>query len=367
MQRTLHHLNRAQFGNYRSAGLGPVRAGFTLIELVFAMVITSILMVAMGSAMVIATKAMPNSSSPGVADLEGGRVIDQIAQEVSTALSFSVRSANAVVFKVADRDNDANSEMISYAWLGTAGDPLTRQYNGGTPVNVAEDVYEFELSYDTKIITEQIPTTIQSSETQFVGYTSPISGIDLNISANQWLSQHFQPSLPPDTLRWRITRVMLMARQQGLPDGTTLVQLRPADPNNLPTSTVLEQRVMNESDLTSSYVWQQFNFNVSDQFPGDSLCLVLEWVQGDDSATFQCDSGGGSGHVLTTDQGSNWSHGSGDSMLYSVYGTYTTPGTAVIVPHSYLKRVRVGLRIGSASSARVDTAIPIVNVPEVNP
>lgn len=367
VQSTLRLFNCVQFGPGRPVGRRLFHVAFSLVELLTAMAITSILIVAMGSTMIVATKAMLNSSSPGVADLQAAHVINQFVQEIGTAISFSVRSANEVVFTVADRDNDAIPEVISYAWSGTVGDPLTRQYKGSTITNIADNVYEFALSYNTTIITEQIPTTIESSETQLASHMSPNSRIKLNITTNQWLSQSFQPSLPPDALRWSVTRVLLMARQQGLPDGRTFVQLRPSDSNVFPSSTVLEQEVMNESSLTSSFSWQQFHFNVSDLFPDDTLCLVLEWVRGIDSAMVQCDGVGGTGQVLTTDQGANWSNGSGTSMLYSVYGRYTTPGDATIATHTYLEKIGVGLRIGSNPLGRVHSVVSILNSPKVNP
>jgi len=59
-------------------------------------------------------------------------------------------SSTTLAFTVADRDDDAQPETIRYEWSGGNGDPLTRAYNGGSPVSVAADVYAFELDYEIK-------------------------------------------------------------------------------------------------------------------------------------------------------------------------------------------------------------------------
>ena len=61
--------------------------------------------------------------------------------ELNYALSFTERPVNVVEFTVADRDGDESPEFIRYAWSGTPGDPLTRQYNGGTIAELVRDVH----------------------------------------------------------------------------------------------------------------------------------------------------------------------------------------------------------------------------------
>lgn len=123
------------------------RAGYSLIELSVSMAITSVLVVTMGSAVVLSTRAIPGGANPGTASLESGRGAGEIARELRYTLSVIERTAKAIEFTVADRDHDAVAETIRYEWSGTAGDPLTRTYNGGQPFNVVQDVQEFDLSY----------------------------------------------------------------------------------------------------------------------------------------------------------------------------------------------------------------------------
>lgn len=65
--------------------------------------------------------------------------------DIQLAQSFSENTTTAVTFTVPDRNGDNNPETIRYAWSGNAGDPLTRQYNSGAVVTVAENVHTFHI------------------------------------------------------------------------------------------------------------------------------------------------------------------------------------------------------------------------------
>lgn len=129
------------------------RSGFTLIEIVTSIGILSVLMWAMLSTMLIASKAIGSSDSKIAKISQGNNILQRITADLSLAQSFSERTATAVTFTVPDRNGDGSPETIRYAWSGTAGDPLTYQYNGGTVVNLAQDVHAFDLDYLLKTVT----------------------------------------------------------------------------------------------------------------------------------------------------------------------------------------------------------------------
>jgi hypothetical protein len=54
---------------------------------------------------------------------------------------------------VPDRNNDGHPETICYSWGGTAGNALTRSYNGGTASTVVPNVCQFQLTYLRKTLT----------------------------------------------------------------------------------------------------------------------------------------------------------------------------------------------------------------------
>ncbi len=133
------------------------RRAFTLLELLFAMVAMTALMGGLASALMLASRAIPDDASPAAVAIDAYYAADQIAGELFCARSFSERTATAITFTVADRDNDAIAETIRYAWSGTPGDPLTRQYNTATAVAVVDDVRLFEIRYDVKTVTRTPP------------------------------------------------------------------------------------------------------------------------------------------------------------------------------------------------------------------
>lgn len=135
----------------------PRRRAFTLLELVFAMVAMTALMGGLASALMLASRAIPDDASPAAVAIDAYYTADQIAGELFCAQSFSERTATAITFTVADRDNDAIAETIRYAWSGTPGNPLTRQYNAATEVAIVDDVREFEIRYEVKTVTQALP------------------------------------------------------------------------------------------------------------------------------------------------------------------------------------------------------------------
>jgi prepilin-type N-terminal cleavage/methylation domain-containing protein len=122
--------------------------GFTLMEVAVSLVASAVLLVGLNSAVLVALKASDVSLTPASAALAANACLTEMEAELSYALSIVDKRQNAITVVVPDRD-DANAypELIRYAWAGTRGDPLLRQYNGGMVATVAENVADFNISY----------------------------------------------------------------------------------------------------------------------------------------------------------------------------------------------------------------------------
>ncbi|MCP4249581.1 MAG: prepilin-type N-terminal cleavage/methylation domain-containing protein, partial [bacterium] len=342
--------------------------GYTLVELVLSLAIMSIVMAGTASVAVIASHALPSTESPDRAVTRGCEVLRDIAGELLYATSITENSTAAVTFAVADRGHGAaGPETVRYAWSGSPGDPLTRQYNGGSVVDLIQDVSEFDLSYDLKVVAEEQPSVdLEGAEIELSSHQSVNAGNSFSITASDWIGQYFQPSLPADAISWKVTRVMIEAQSRGQADGETLVQLRPAISGNLPAGSVLEQLSMIESDLTTVYTWQEFSFaNVSGLAPGSGLCLVLQHVADATSANVRFDNATGPGCLDTGDGGSSWTYYGTRAMNYYVYGTVTTPSAPAAVTKQWLLSVGIKLRVGPDPATGVETAFQVLNEPEV--
>ena len=131
------------------------RTAYTLVELVVSIAVTGILMAGLTSTLFVASRGV-SVEGPSRATLTGSSAAQDVLGDLQQSIAFTERTATAATFTVADRDGDAAPETIRYAWSGTPGDPLTRQCDG-LVVNLIEDVQEFQLGYDLKIVTTEPP------------------------------------------------------------------------------------------------------------------------------------------------------------------------------------------------------------------
>lgn len=342
--------------------------GFTLVEVAVAGAIFAILAVAMTSAILIASRAVPTVDSPAARTIQAGRAADEIAAELQQAIHIAERSAAAVAFTVADRDGDGSPEAIRYAWSGAAGGPLTRQYNHGTEVAVLEDVHWFALAYDLKAVTEQYPgACTEGSEQLLASWSGSFDLKDYIVDKDHWVGQYIRPPTSSTATAWRVTRVRFRAKCEGSPIEQTLVQLRPADAAKMPLASVLEEKVMAESGLTDSYTWQEYSFSDAGGLsPGQGVCLVLAHTGvGSASADIEYDDNSSSGRVTTGNKGGSWSYDSDKSLQHYAYGKVSTPGAPQTATRQYVTGVHVALQVGGDAASRVDTAVQTVNAPQV--
>jgi prepilin-type N-terminal cleavage/methylation domain-containing protein len=91
-----------------------VRRGFTLIELVVALSIASVLTLAMGSVLVVASRAAPAASDRMVRSAHAARALDVLADEATTAIGVQTFNPfGRVDFTVPDRTGDGLPESVS--------------------------------------------------------------------------------------------------------------------------------------------------------------------------------------------------------------------------------------------------------------
>lgn len=367
------------------------RRGFTLAELMVSMVVTSILMVGLGSAILIASHALPERNTSTDALLEGSELVDQMAGELNCALAFTERSGTAVEFTVPDRNADLAAETIRYEWTGTLGDPLTRQYNGGTAVTIAEDVQEFDLSYFTRTVTTETqggPTTSDEfMMANFEGWDGiPPNPLPIQVTLSSWAAEFFTVSgVPPEATVLTITRVELQMCQCTLGDaGTFSVGIHDvAAPGNpepatdpIGTPVVLSSSTLNPYP---TFVWEEFTFSdVVISSPGTEYVIVLKGFWPDispfdaqvmryGSTVAPPDDTVG---VWTADSGSTWNPKANrrdqNDFLFRAYGTYETAGGGPVEETRYfITGVNLQLRVGPDASTRVETSVQILNSPEV--
>jgi prepilin-type N-terminal cleavage/methylation domain-containing protein len=341
-------------------------AGFTLVEVVLAIVVLSVLLLGMHSAMLLAWRASPQRDSVNSATTSAAAAIDLLASELALATSITAATDSSVRFVVPDRTGDGAPDTIQYSWSGSKGDPLLRTINNAA-ATVAANLAEFQLTYEKR--SQPLPTTYTESGEVTLSYYDSLNLLNLGnfaVKDNQFVGQCFKPSLPHGATHWRVTRTMLRMRSRGSTGGETRIQLRGT--NGTTPTTILEEVLLLESSLGSAYSWREFTFsNVGGRPAGSSLCLVAQWSKDADACDIEYQnllaSAGNSDLVQTTNGGATWTAPAGQDLQYYIYGTYSTPDP---VEHVYwLTGVGCALRCGNDAQARVQTTIRLLNEPQV--
>jgi prepilin-type N-terminal cleavage/methylation domain-containing protein len=346
-------------------------SGFTLVELAVAVAVTSVIMLGIGSAMLIAGRAMPEARSPTASRLAAAKTLEDMATELQYAARVNQRSGNMIEFLAADRNADEIPETIRYEWSGTSGSPLIRQYNGGTPASILADVREFGLSYQLQTVTNEAPQGNESGQTTLAAYSATQGLHDYPIQNIESYAEYFLPALPANTVSWKVTRVVISVKQDGAADGEARVQLQTATAGHLPSGTVLEEKPLLESTLLPTYLDQEFTFStVAGLSPMQGLCIVIKWVANGTVCKVRARNGNVSvlniGLIRSTDGGLTWAALSNQSLLFAVYGTVTTSTAPQVQNTYYLEGAEIRLQTGGDSQALVQTGVQLLNRPEVD-
>ena len=124
-----------------------LRRGFTLLELTIAVAISRFLVLGMMSTVGIVLKASDMSVGPSTGTREGHAAITQMYSELQIVTALSEKTSRAFTVTVPDQNFDTVDDRIRYAWSGTPGSPLTRQFNGGAITTLVDAVHDFDVQY----------------------------------------------------------------------------------------------------------------------------------------------------------------------------------------------------------------------------
>ena len=130
----------------------PGQAGHTLLEVVLALAIVAAIAIGMMGAMLLAQRGTAVAADAGDKTAQQTRAMQMLTTDLGLATAITERTATAVTMTVPDRTGDGQPETVRYAWSGTAGDALTRQFNGGAASIIASNVCQFNLTYLLKTV-----------------------------------------------------------------------------------------------------------------------------------------------------------------------------------------------------------------------
>jgi hypothetical protein len=357
--------------NQTRASIG--RRAFTLVELVLGMAITTVLLAAMGSLVLIASKAVPDRTGPADQGLSAASALERMQQDLAAALTVVQATSTAIEVTVPDRNGDLVPEDIRYEW-GGAGADLLRTVNGGTKVALATSVSQFALTYRVEIVnTPSVSTVANVPEALVASYTGqggPLSGLTLasyTMGSGSMLGQNFRATLPANARSWTITRVQVCMKADLIATGTTSVQIRTTDASGLPTGTILASAALPESSLSALlYEMAEVSFATAPPLaPNQEVAIVLVCTTG-------CPSGSAGYTTLmasrpvpmATYSNGSWTSNNLNVMPHYVYATATT-STPVVVSTRRMVQVGVQMRTGGALPTDYHAAINMPNMPGV--
>ncbi len=358
----------------------------TLVELTASLATTTILMGGLLSAIVLASRAIPDPQSALAATRDGYDAVEQIAGNLFGALSFTERNPTAVEFTVPDRSHgDPGPEIIRYAWSGTPGDPLTCEYNGSAPIVIAPVVYEFGLAYGLETLSETTTKEITSWTEEaplaiFDGWAGVTPTPRSHLLGPGYLDSEYFEIMPPDgATALKITRAQVMLSHTGSPPPAVEVAIHRSkgdgsyEPAAAPLGTPAS---ISGASIETTPFWQEALFadvEVNDLGRSD-YCLVVQVpaIPPAQLHYYYSKSAPDNGvyYRWSTDGGASWDPRSNalnqQDLRFYVYGSFAGKSVEETTTNRYfLTAVRITLQAGPDSRARVETAVAVPNVPEV--
>jgi prepilin-type N-terminal cleavage/methylation domain-containing protein len=375
--------------------------GFTLVELVLSLGIIGVLTVAIGSAIVMAAQAIPTGKLPTDNAVLAAAALDQMQRDLSTAISFSERTATAATFTVADRTGDNQPETIRYALLSDskgvlgngASGTLWRTINGVT-APIVSNASAVALAYETESSTSGTTTysLVNSGEQELASFTGwsgiSASSNSFTVTDRDWIGQIVRPTIPANAVNLRITKVKLKLKGGGLLSlfsGSVNVGIHgregtDADPRpdlaRIGTSSTRSTGL-----LALAYEWTDFTFSdVAFTTVPDTLSIMIKGTSSGGSGNvnyLESGSATSNGHFMRWNDDSgdtdDWEPGSGahnkyDTCFY-VYGTYDTlQAQTTTTIRTVLRAVSARVQVGRGSAASSASGrIRTLNNPQVSP
>lgn len=326
----------------RSRSLAP---GHTLLEMLLSLVLLSIVMASVSSAVMFASKAVPDDSSPTGSLISDSSVLSRIAEDLEAARYVIEQTDHAVAVVVADRNGDDLPERIRYAWSGIRGEPLFYQLNDEAAVVLVDAVSVFDLSYTLESASETLPVAIYlGAESLVASYDSDDSGSDEQVTSTDWFAQSVTPALSADALGFLPTRAEVFSSKIVPANGQTLLELRELSGGE-PGDTVYGDATIGEGPLGNTAQWNAFDLSNTQTVPDDDdLAVMFSYVSGIGGTMQLRRNSSGTGLLASDDSGDTWAD-DGQTLLYRLYGReLLTDTTAYAVTRQHLTAVTVSLQ-----------------------
>lgn len=357
-----------------------------MVELVVSMVVMALLLTALGSALVLASAALPEPDDPLTQVDDASLALDRFTEDLYGATDVTARSATSISITVPDRTGDGVADTIVWSWAGSSGSPLRRKLGTKAWATVLDDVASFQLAYDLRTVTTATtqdetvygPEEVLASFDGWAGVSA--SSGEQPAGSQYYLSQYFEIAAPasPD-VALEITKVSLKLRMDLLTSPQMSLSIYPAltDGSFLPGATAIGPSSTISTGLLSTlslWVDTPMSENQIQDFTNLGYCLLvngtgsdLGWVEYLNARRAPTDS---TRLQWSYDAGGTWNPAAKDidqnDARFYVYGrTVSTSSTTTDTSVYYLRAVDVELAASAQSLGALRTRVPVLNEPEV--
>jgi len=145
------------------------RRGFSMVELVVALAISSLLLGAIASLFVLQSRAMPDGTSVLSRENAASAGIARFAFDLSRATFVNSATLARVELVVSDCTGDGVDDLVVYTWAGT-GQPWVRTLNASMAETVCDQVGGLSIVWRVRSVAA--PAAIKTVEGAEVRITS---------------------------------------------------------------------------------------------------------------------------------------------------------------------------------------------------
>lgn len=338
------------------------------------LVIVSLVIVGVGSALVVSTHALPDRTDETSRAIDAVAFAEQLEAELAYATYVMPCSATVLTLAVPDRDGDGWAEQVRYEY-DAAGKRVTRSYNAGAADVVLDKVDSFALSCETDQVARAYvgPPVENPTEIKIGGRTSGGNSQSGSLSTTDWYGQVVTPAGLSGATSWRLSRARFLAMRNRSTAATINVRLMSASPPFSIGAMALETQPLSTSFLGAVVsglgvsTWYDVDFTQNHALsPTQPISLLVTQSSGSAAtADVMYDTSSPSGLLSTTNAGSTWSYSASQTMYFEAFAKAMYPGPSQSFTQRYLRRVTLALQPQGSASRSLNVGASTLNAPEI--
>lgn len=350
----------------RAAPSCRVAFGHTLLEMLLSLVLLSIVMASVGSAVMFASQAVPDDSSPAGSLLVDSKVLNRIAEDLSSAQYIIEQTSQAVTIVVPDRSGDSIPDRIRYVWSGVQGEPLFYQFNDEAAVALIDSVQVFSLSFESTTVADTLPGALRRGDSEvLLAQETSLLANGTGLSAATAMNQPFEPTLSSGAVAYEPTRLDWYTNQRNTTDGVVPIAIQALDGFS-PVGEAHATATVQEIDLPASASWHEVPFTTTSWISAeDERAIVFKSGEGVSSRAMMYYKADSTPYNVSSDSGASWGQGGSGSLLYRLYGYEISLGNETNVSQDHAKAVTVALQSVSEDRSPLQRKVLLMQAPPI--